>query len=102
MGKLNMILTMHGRMDPRRWSEIMDRVVHVHAKFYGIDEQGEEPSIDHAAIVDVLLDAGYNGSISSEWEGHAYTDAVSGWEMVRGQQDLLARLINERAAARAS
>lgn len=102
MGKLNMILTMHGRMDPRRWSEIMDRVVHVHAKFYGIDEHGNEPSIDHGAIIDVLLDAGYNGSVSSEWEGHAYTDAVSGWDMVRGQHDLMARLINERAAARAS
>lgn len=102
MGKLNMILTMHGRMDPRRWSEIMDRVIHVHGKFYGLDEHGEEPSIDHGAIVDVLLDAGYDGFISSEWEGHAYTDAVSGWDMVRGQQDLLARLINERAAARAS
>lgn len=102
MGKLNMILTMHGRMDPRRWSEIMDRVVHVHAKFYGLDENGEEPSIDHATIVDVLLDAGYNGSVSSEWEGHAYTDAVSGWDMVRGQQVLLAKLINERAATRVS
>lgn len=100
MGKLNMILTMHGRMDPHRWSEIMDRVIHVHGKFYGLDEHGDEPSIDHAAIVDVLLDAGYTGSISSEWEGHAYTDAVSGWDMVRGQQDLLAKLISERAGAR--
>jgi sugar phosphate isomerase/epimerase len=102
MGKLNMILTMHGRMDPHRWAEIMDRVIHVHGKFYGLNEQGEEPSIDHAAIVDVLLDAGYSGSISSEWEGHAYTDAVSGWDMVRGQQSLLAKLINQRAAVRAS
>ncbi len=99
MGKLHMILTMHGRMDPRRWAEIMDRTVHVHAKFYGLDEQGNEPSIDHGAIIDVLLEAGYNGSISSEWEGHAYTDAVSGWDMVRGQQDLMAGLINDRASA---
>lgn len=98
MGKLNMILTMHAHMDPRRWSEIMDQVIHVHGKFYGIDETGKEPSIDHATIVDVLLEAGYTGSISSEWEGHAYTDAVSGWDMVRGQQDLLARLIEERSA----
>jgi len=98
MGKLQMLLTMHGRQDPRRWSEIMDRVVHVHAKFYGIDDHGDEPSIDNAAIIDVLVDAGYTGYLSSEWEGHAYTDSVSGWDMVAGQHELFRRLLSERAA----
>jgi sugar phosphate isomerase/epimerase len=98
MGKLQMLLTMHGRQDPRRWSEIMDRVVHVHAKFYGIDAHGDEPSIDNATIIDVLVDAGYTGYLSSEWEGHAYTDAVSGWDMVAGQHELFRRLLSERAA----
>lgn len=101
MGKLNMVLTMHGTMDPRRWSELMDRTIHVHGKFYGLDESGEEPSIDHGAIIDVLVEAGYTGFISSEWEGHAYTDHVSGWDMVRGQHDLLAKLLLERAGERA-
>jgi hypothetical protein len=98
MGKLQMLLTMHGRQDPRRWSEIMDRVVHVHAKFYGIDENGDEPSIDNATIIDVLCAANYTGYMSSEWEGHAYTDAVSGWEMVAGQHKLFRRLLSERPA----
>jgi hypothetical protein len=98
MGKLQMLLTMHGRMDPRRWSEIMDRVVHVHAKFYGIDDNGDEPSIDNATIIDVLCAANYTGYMSSEWEGHAYTDAVSGWDMVAGQHKLFRRLLSERAA----
>jgi hypothetical protein len=98
MGKLQMLLTMHGRQDPRRWSEIMDRVVHVHAKFYGIDENGDEPSIDNATIIDVLCAANYTGYMSSEWEGHAYTDAVSGWDMVAGQHKLFRRLLSERAA----
>jgi hypothetical protein len=98
MGKLQMMLTMHGRQNPRRWSEIMDRVVHVHAKFYGIDEAGQEPSIDNAAILDVLVDGAYTGYISSEWEGHAYTDAVSGWDMVAAQHTLFRRLLSERAA----
>jgi sugar phosphate isomerase/epimerase len=98
MGKLQMLLTMHGRQDPRRWSEIMDRVVHVHAKFYGIDAHGDEPSIDNAAIIDVLVDAGYTGYLSSEWEGHAYTDSVSGWDMVAAQHKLFGRLLGERAS----
>jgi len=98
MGKLQMLLTMHGRQDPRRWSEIMDRVVHVHAKFYGIDENGDEPSIDNAAILNVLVDSGYTGYLSSEWEGHTYTDAVSGWDMVAGQHKLFRRLLGERVS----
>jgi sugar phosphate isomerase/epimerase len=96
-GKLNMVLTMHGRMDPRRWEELMPKVVHVHGKFYGIDEEGNEPSIDHETIMDVLVQAGYTGYISSEWEGHAYTDAVSGYDMCRGQHDLMRRLILQAA-----
>ena len=98
MGKLQMMLTMHGRQDPHRWSEIIDRVVHVHAKFYGIDASGDEPSIDNATIIDVLVDGGYTGYISSEWEGHAYTNAVSGWDMVAGQHKLFRKLLSERAA----
>ena len=100
MGKLNMVLTMHGNMAPRRWEELMPQVVHVHGKFYGIDEDGEEPSIDHATIMDVLVEAGYTGYISSEWEGHAYTDEMSGWEVCRGQHDLCRRLLLEAAARR--
>jgi sugar phosphate isomerase/epimerase len=100
MGKLNMVLTMHGRMDPRRWDELMPKVVHVHGKFYEIDEQGNEPSIDHETIMDVLVQAGYTGYISSEWEGHAYTDAVSGWDMCRAQQDLMRRLLAQAADKR--
>jgi sugar phosphate isomerase/epimerase len=98
-GKLNMVLTMHGRMDPRRWEELMPSVVHVHGKFYGIDENGDEPSIDHETIMRVLVEAGYTGFISSEWEGHAYTDAVSGWDMCRGQHDLCRRLLLQAAVA---
>jgi hypothetical protein len=96
-GKLNMVLTMHGGMDPRRWEELMPQVIHVHGKFYGIDENGEEPSIDHATIMDVFVQAGYTGYISSEWEGHAYTDAMDGYAVCRAQHDLMQRLLLEAA-----
>jgi hypothetical protein len=71
----------------------MPRVVHVHGKFYEIDEAGDEPSIDHETIMDVLVRAGYTGYISSEWEGHAYTDAVSGYDVCRAHHDLCRRLL---------
>ena len=97
VGKLNMVLTMHGSMDPRRWAELMPQVLHVHGKFYGIDETGNEPSIDHEAIMNVLVESGYDGYISSEWEGHAYTDAMSGYEVCRSHHDLCRRLLLQAA-----
>ncbi|MBS1596893.1 MAG: sugar phosphate isomerase/epimerase [Bacteroidetes bacterium] len=43
IGRLNMILALFSRQDPKRWSEIMNRIVHIHGKFYGFDAEGNEP-----------------------------------------------------------
>ncbi len=35
-------------MSPRsEWADIMPQILHVHAKFYDIDEHGQEPAIDY-------------------------------------------------------
>lgn len=54
--------------------EMMPCVVHIHGKFYGFDANGDELSVDYAALMRVFHEAGYDGFMSSEWEGHAYTD----------------------------
>ena len=59
---------------------------------------GTSPITINATIIGVLVDGGYTGYMSSEWEGHAYTDAVSGWDMVAGQHALFRRLLSERAS----
>lgn len=64
--------TMNGHEDPGGWAELMPRVHHIHAKFYDIDDNGDEPSIDYAANLRPLRDAGFAGSISSEWEAHSW------------------------------
>jgi hypothetical protein len=78
-----------------QWKEVMPRVVHIHGKFYGFDENGDEPSVDYAALMRVFCDGGYEGSMSSEWEGHAYTDEFSGFEMVKQHQALCRKLLSE-------
>ena len=40
---------MHGHVDPAEWADIMPQIMHVHAKFYDIDEHGDEPAIDYPA-----------------------------------------------------
>ena len=94
VGNLKMIFTMHGKMEPERWAEFFPHVVHIHGKFYGVFD-GEDPSIDYPGIVRVLREQNYTGFISSEYEAHAYSDRYSAFDMVRAQQDMLKRLLEE-------
>jgi hypothetical protein len=83
---------MHGHVPVEDWSDIMSRILHIHAKFYDIDASGEEPAIDYGALVRVFLEGGYTGYWSSEWEGHAFADLgeVDPIALVRKQHDLIA------------
>jgi sugar phosphate isomerase/epimerase len=86
---------MHGHLDPREWTDIMPQIVHVHAKFYDIDDNGDEPAIDYPAIVREFVRSGYAGFFSSEWEGHAFADLdeADPVDLVRRQHDLIRRSI---------
>jgi hypothetical protein len=73
----------------------MPLILHVHAKFYDIDESGDEPAIDYPAIVREFVNGGYAGFFSSEWEGHAFADLdeADPVDLVRKQHDLIRRSI---------
>ncbi len=34
-----------GHQDPQEWAETAPHIVHVHGKFFYIDERGDEPSV---------------------------------------------------------
>ncbi|MFE6255943.1 DUF6379 domain-containing protein [Agromyces sp. NPDC057865] len=89
----HLAFNMHGHVDPREWADIMPQILHVHAKFYDIDEQGEEPAIDYPELVRVFVEGGYRGYWSSEWEGHAFAELaeVDPLLLVRRQHDLIRR-----------
>ncbi len=94
LGNLNLALSMFGTKAPEDWLELMPRTVHIHGKFYGFDENGNESSIDYGRIVKVFRDGGFQGFMSSEWEGHAFTDAFSGFNMVAQHQKLCRRFLS--------
>jgi sugar phosphate isomerase/epimerase len=87
----HLAFNMHGHVDPREWGDIMPQIKHVHAKFYDIDEHGQEPAIDYPELVRVFVDGGYRGFWSSEWEGHAFAELgeVDPLVLVRRQHDLI-------------
>jgi sugar phosphate isomerase/epimerase len=70
IGAMFMIFGMLGRQEPKKWLEIMPRVIHIHAKFY----DAYESAIDFEELLPLFRDNGYNGYLASEWEGHAFTD----------------------------
>ena len=93
VGRLNMAFSMNGRQDVKAWNEIIPQTVHLHGKFYGFDENGDEPSVDYAAILKVFHDGGYKGYVASEYEGTAFTDEFTGFEMVKKHQALCKRIL---------
>lgn len=48
---------------------VAPRAVHVHAKLYDLDEKGRDPRQDWPRILDILVEAGFNGALSIEYEG---------------------------------
>ena len=89
----HLAFNMHGHVDPREWADIMPQITHVHAKFYDIDENGQEPAIDYPQLVRIFVEGGYRGYWSSEWEGHAFAELgeVDPLLLVRKQHDLIRR-----------
>jgi sugar phosphate isomerase/epimerase len=99
----HLAFNMHGHVDVHEWADIMPQILHVHAKFYDIDENGQEPAIDYPELVRVFVEGGYRGYWSSEWEGHAFAELgeVDPLVLVRRQHDLIRRSMKD-VAARAS
>jgi sugar phosphate isomerase/epimerase len=84
--------------DPRRMLDFMPYIFHIHAKFYEMLPEYREYSIPYEEILPVLIEGGYSGYLSSEYEGNRHIqDAfdVDSTEQVRRQQVMFQRLLGE-------
>jgi sugar phosphate isomerase/epimerase len=81
------------------WLEIMPWIRHVHGKFFGIDAQGEEPSVPVRELVTLLVDNGYTGAISTEYEGWHWNHWDDAFGIVAAEQ-AVQRSAAERAGSR--
>ena len=80
------------RNDPKSWAELVDRTVHIHGKFYGVDRDGHEEAIDYETILPIFRDGGFSGTMCSEWEGHAYS-TTDAFEQVAKHQEMCRRIL---------
>jgi sugar phosphate isomerase/epimerase len=92
LNELSLIFPMFGHEDPRGWLELMPAVVHIHGKFFGFDSHGNEEAIDYAALLPLFRDNSYAGFMSSEWEGHMYSDADA-FDMIERHQAMCRRIL---------
>jgi sugar phosphate isomerase/epimerase len=76
--------------DPADLAELLPYVFHVHAKFWDMTDDLTDPHVPYEAVVKVLAENGYTGSLSSEYEGPR--DLYLASDMVRRQQAMLRRL----------
>ena len=81
----------------------MDRIFHIHAKFYEMLENETEYSIPYDEVIPVLKEGGYQGYFSSEYEGNRHIQdvfEVDSVEQVRRQQKMFKKLLNEKMSKR--
>lgn len=82
-----------GHADPKEWADIMHLVWHTHGKFFSIDANGDEQSTPLVDILKVYADAGYTGSISSEYEGFHWDNWNDPFDMVDGHQKRIRQIM---------
>ncbi len=82
--------------DPKVLKKHKDYIFHIHAKFYNMLENNTDDCLDYEGVVAVLKEIGYEGYISSEYEGNrTIQDAfpVDSVEQVRRQHKMFERLL---------
>lgn len=77
-----------GFSEPAALADIKSHIVHFHGKFYSI-VAGDEPDLRYEEVVKALLDIGYTGWMSSEYEGGP-TDTFA---VVQAHQAMVKRYI---------
>jgi sugar phosphate isomerase/epimerase len=76
--------------DPKLLAGIMPYIIHIHGKFFGM-EDGDEPSVRYEEFVRALVEGGYGGYMSSEFEGHQFSDETDSFNEVKEHQVMVRR-----------
>ena len=84
------------RDGPDKLAELKGLIIHVHGKFWDIDENGDEPSVSYPDLLSTLIDIGFDGYVVSEYEGWAFDYGdPKGVSMVEKHQALMQRTLGK-------
>ena len=81
--------------EPQDLIDNIDYIFHTHAKFYNVHEDYKETAVAIPEVVEAYKKAGYNGFLSSEYEGgeHLRDVGVDSIEQLRRHQEAMRRAI---------
>ncbi len=82
--------------NPRRLAEYAPYFRHIQAKFYEMNADNTDPSISYDEVIPVLANCGWDGTLSSEYEGNRWIqdiEEVDSREQVRRQHRMFETLI---------
>ncbi len=82
--------------NPKRLADYAPYFRHIQAKFYEMNEDCIDPSLAYEEAIDTLVKCGWEGTLSSEYEGNRWIQDVSevdSREQVRRQHVMFDRLI---------
>lgn len=88
ISELLIIFGLFGKQKPETWKDIIPQSVHMHGKFFDFDSNGEDIAIDYKKLIPIFVQNGYNGYMSSEYEGHMWTDS-NGFDKLKKHHKLL-------------
>ena len=84
--------------EPKDILLLMPYAMHIHAKFYEITADYKDVNIPYDEIIPLILQSGYTGYLSSEYEGQRYIDDAGhpqSVEQVRRHNMMMRRLLGE-------
>lgn len=87
--------------NPKRLGDYAPYFHHIQAKFYEMDEDCTDPAIAYDEVIDELVRCGWEGTLSSEYEGNRWIQdvhEVDSREQVRRQHAMFERLIVQSEA----
>ncbi|ARU18073.1 sugar phosphate isomerase/epimerase family protein [Croceicoccus marinus] len=86
--------------NPKRIGDFAPYFRHIQAKFYGMTEDCRDPALAYDEVIPELVKAGWEGTLSSEYEGNRWVqdvEDVDSREQVRRQHEMFKRLLGETA-----
>lgn len=88
--------------NPKRIGDYAPYFRHIQAKFYEMNEDCTDPAIAYDEVIPALVKAGWEGTLSSEYEGNRWIQdvhEVDSREQVRRQHVMFERLIAQAESA---
>ena len=80
-----------GHSSPESLMQIMPQIIHVHGKFFHVDDSGDEQAVRYPELITVLKKGGYSGYISCEYEGHHWNQNDDTFSQIKAIQSLIKR-----------